>query len=82
MMCDSGGLSLLRGKLGVQVVVDNHSIDDSLAAHGWNVTKRAQRGQGPMNVQSYVSRANKRLLTNMDHLRTLEKWFQCRERRK
>ena len=27
---NSGGLSLLRGRLGVQVVVDNHNIDDSL----------------------------------------------------
>ena len=25
----SGGLSLLRGRLGVQVVMDNHTIDDS-----------------------------------------------------
>ena len=30
MLCNSGGLSLLRGRLGVQVVVDNHSIDDNL----------------------------------------------------
>ena len=43
MLCKSGGLSLLRGRLGVQVVVDNHIIDDSLAAHGWDATKRVQR---------------------------------------
>ena len=30
MLRNSGGLSLLRGRLGVQVVVDNHTIDDSL----------------------------------------------------
>ena len=41
MLRYSGGLSLLRGRLGVQVVVDNHTIDDSVAAHGWDVTKRA-----------------------------------------
>ena len=30
MLRNSGGLSLLRGRLGVQVVVDKHTIDDSL----------------------------------------------------
>ena len=44
---NSGGLSLLRGRLGVQVVVHNHTIDDSLAANGWDATKRAQMGKGP-----------------------------------
>ena len=44
MLRNSGSLSLLRGRLGVQVVVDNHTIDDSLAAHGWDATKRAQNG--------------------------------------
>ena len=34
MLRNSGGLSLLRGRLGVQVVVDNHTIDDSLWSHG------------------------------------------------
>ena len=34
MSRNSGGLSLLRGRLGVQVVVDNHTIDDSLCSHG------------------------------------------------
>ena len=44
-----GGLSLLQGRLGVQVVVDNHTIDDSLWLHGWDATKRAQHGQGPIS---------------------------------
>ena len=44
MLRNIGVLSLLRGRLGVQVVVDNHTIDDSLAAHGWDATKRAQNG--------------------------------------
>ena len=34
MLCNSGGLSLLCGRLGVQVVVDNHTIDDSLRREG------------------------------------------------
>ena len=53
----SRGLSRLRGRLGVQVVVDNHTIDDSLAAHGWDATlggKKAQHGQGTICVQRYV----------------------------
>ena len=35
MLRNRGGLSLLRGRLGVQVVVDNHTIDDSLRREGW-----------------------------------------------
>ena len=46
MLRNSRGLSLLRGRLGVQVVVDNHTMDDSLAAHGWDATKRARHGMG------------------------------------
>ena len=55
MLRNNGGLSVLRGRLGVQVVVDNHTIDDSLWLHGWNATKRAQHGQGPVSVQKYRS---------------------------
>ena len=51
MLRNTGGLSLLRGRLGLQVVADNHTIDDSLVAHGWDATKRAQHGQGPISVQ-------------------------------
>ena len=65
MLRNSGGLSLLRGRLGVQVVVDNHTIDDSLWLHGWDATKRAQHGQGPISVQTYASRTSRRLITDM-----------------
>ena len=51
MLRNNGGLSLLRGRLGVQVVVNNHTVDDSLWSHGWDATKRAQNGQGPISVQ-------------------------------
>ena len=47
MLRNSGGLSLLRGRLGVQVVVDNHTIDDSLWSHGWDGTKGHKMGKGP-----------------------------------
>ena len=81
MLRNSGGLSLLRGRLGVQVVVDNHTIDDSLWLHGWDATKRAQHGQGPISVQTYASRTRRRLLTDMQHLQTLQRRFRCRKRR-
>ena len=80
MLRNSGGLSLLRGRLGVQVVVDNHTIDDSLAAHGWDATQRALKGQGPISVQRYASRTRRRLLTDMRHLHTLERRFRCRKK--
>ena len=81
MLHNSGGLSLLRGRLGVQVVVDNHTIDDSLWLHGWDATKRAHHGQGPISVQTYASRTRRRFLTDMQHLQTLQRWFRCRKRR-
>ena len=81
MLRKIGGLSLLQGTLGVQVVVDNQTIDDSLWSHGWDATKRAQNGQGPISVQRYASRTRRRLLTDMQHLRTLERRFQCRKKR-
>ena len=75
MLRNIGGLSLLRERLGVQVVVDNHTIDDSLAAHGWDVTKRAQHGQGPISVPRYASHTRRRLVIDVQHLRTLERRF-------
>ena len=80
MLRNSGGLSLLRGRLGVQVVVDNHTIDDSLWLHGWDATIRAQHGQGPISVQTYASRTRRRLLTDMQHLQTLQRRFRSRKR--
>ena len=47
MLRNSKGLSLLRGRLGVQLVVDNHTIHDILAAHGWDATKGHNMGKGP-----------------------------------
>ena len=81
MLRNSGGLTLLRGTLVVQLVVDNHTIDDSLAAHGRDATKRAQNGQGPISVQRYASRTSRRLPTDMQHLQTLERRFRCRKKR-
>ena len=50
------GLTLLRGRLGVLLVVDNHTIDNSLAVHGLDATKRAQTRKGPISVQRYATR--------------------------
>ena len=80
MLRNSGGLSLLQGRLGVQVVVDNHTIDDSLWSHGWDATKKAQNGQGTMSVQRYLSCTRRRLLNDMQHLETLEQRFRCRKK--
>ena len=79
MLRNSGGPSLLRGRLGVQVVADDHTIDDSLAAHEWDATKREQHGQGPISVQRCVGHTRRRLGTDSRHLQTLEKPFQCRK---
>ena len=59
MLRRNRGLTLLRGRLGVQPVEDNHTIDDSLAVHGWDATKRAQNGQGPMSVQRSATRTRR-----------------------
>ena len=80
MLRSSGGPSLLRGGLEMQAVVDNHIIDNSLCSHWWDATKRAQNGQGPTTVQRYASRTRRRLLTDMQHLQTLERRFRCRKK--
>ena len=49
----------------MQVVVDNHTIDVSLAAHGWDAIKTAHHGQGALVEQRYASRTRRRLLTDM-----------------
>ena len=82
MLRNSGGLSLLRGRLGVQVVVDYHTIDDSLCAEGWDVTKRSMRGQGPVTVQQLARRARKRALSDLNYVHTLTQPFRRRKQRK
>ena len=68
MLRNSRGQSLPQRRLGVQLVVDNHTIDDSFWSHGWDATKGAQHGQGPISVQTYTSRTRRRLLTDVQHL--------------
>ena len=80
MLRNSGGLSHLRGRLGAQVVVNNHTIHDSLWSPGWDATKRAQHGQGPRSVQTYPSRTRRQLVTNIQHLQTLQRRFPCRKK--
>ena len=45
LLRNSRGLSLLRGRVGVQVVVDKHYIDECLRAEGWDVAKRSMHGK-------------------------------------
>ena len=51
MLQNSAGLRLLRDTLCLQVVVDNHTIDDNLRLLGWEPTKRSMRDQGPIEVR-------------------------------
>ena len=82
MLRNSGGLSLLHGRLGVQVVVDNHTIDNSLRAEGWDVTNRSMRGQGPLTVQQLARLARKRALSELSYVHTLSQRFRRRKQRK
>ena len=67
--------------MGVQVVVDNHTIDDSLRAKGWDVTKRSMCGQGPVTVQLLARRARKRALSDLNYVHTLSQCFRRRKQR-
>ena len=47
MLRNSGGVSLLHDKLGLQCVVDNYTLDDNLRKEGWDTLSKAvtkQRG--------------------------------------
>ena len=78
---NSGGLSLLCDRLGMHVLVDNHTIDDSLRREGWDVTKRSMRGQGPVRVQQLARRARKRALSDLNYIRVLSHRLRIRQRR-
>ena len=80
MLRNRGGLSLLRGRLGVQVVVDNHTIDDSPRREGWDVTKRSMHGQGPVAVRQLARRAHKRALSDLNYAHVLSQRFRLRKR--
>ena len=81
MLHNSGGLSLLRGRLVVQVVVDKHTIDDNLWQEGWDVTKRSMHGQGPVTVRQLASRARKQALSDLNDVHILTHHFKIRKRR-
>ena len=71
MLRNSGGLSLLRGRLGLRVVVDNHTIDDSLRGEGWDPTKWSMRRQGPRSVRLLAAGARRKALSDLGHINTL-----------
>ena len=56
MLRNSGGVSVLKQRSGLQVVVDNHTIDDSLCKLGWDVTLRAARSQVAVGCNLYWKR--------------------------
>ena len=73
---NSGGLSLLRGRLGVLVVVE------SLRREGWDATKRSMCGQGPMTVRHLARRARKRALSDLNYVQDLSHRFRRRRKRR
>ena len=75
---NSGGLSLLRGRLRVQVVVDNHTI----RAEWWDVAQRSMRGQGPLTVQQLARRARKMALSGLNYVHTLSQRVTRRKQRR
>ena len=82
MLRYSGGLCLLRGHLGVQIVVDNHTIDGSLRREGWDVTQRSMHGQGPVTVRHLARRAHKRALSDLNYVQVLSQRFRRRRKRR
>ena len=82
MLRNSGGLSLLRGRLGVHVVVGNHTVDDSLRREGWDGTKRSMCGQGPVTMRHLARRARKRTLSDLNYVQVLSQHFRRRPKRR
>ena len=76
---NSGGLSVSRGRLGLQVVVDNHNIDVSLRCEGWDPTKLSMRGQGPMSVQLLATRARRTVPSDLGYVKILQERFRARK---
>jgi hypothetical protein len=60
MLRNSGGVGMLRGKSGLQVVIDNHTIDDSLLRLGWDVAQRAGKAQAASRTLFWKTRATLR----------------------
>ena len=77
MVRNSGGLSLLQ-----QVVVDNHTIDESLCREVWGPTKRSMRGQGPISVRLLAALARSKALSDLGYVKALQQRFQARKRRR
>ena len=71
MLCNSGGLSLLRGRLGLQVVVVNNTIDDTLRRERWGPTKRSMCGQGPISVRLLATLPRRKVFGNLGYVQTL-----------
>ena len=66
---------------GVQVVVDNHTIDDTLRQEGWDVTKRSMRRHGPVTLLQLARCARKSALSDLNYVHVLPQRFRLRKRR-
>ena len=80
MSCNSRGPSLLNGRLGVRVEVDNHTIDNNLRREGWDVTERFLRGEGPVIVRQLARLAHKRKLSDLNYAHILIQRFSILKR--
>ena len=81
MLRNSGGLSLMCGRLGVRVVVNNHTTNYSLRREESDVTKRSMLGQGPAIVQQLARCARKTALSNLTYVHVRSQCFTIRTRR-
>ena len=72
--------SLVHCRLGVQVVVDNHTIDYILRREGWDVTKSFTPRQGPVTVRQVASWARKRALGDLNYVNILMQPFTIHKR--
>ena len=82
MLRNSGGLRLLWAKLGLHVVVDNHTIDDNIHGERLDATKRSMRGQGPISVQLLAAQARPKAISDLGYIKTLQQRFQARKKRR
>ena len=51
LLRNSGGVSLVKDRSGLQCVVDNHILDDNLRKEGWEVPSIRTTGVHPQECQ-------------------------------
>ena len=82
LLRNSGGVSLLNDKMGLQCVVDNHTLDDNLRKEGSEVESRAVTKQAGFQGRCMTwSRARREMKGRQNMVkRTVERALQQRTR--